>query len=119
MDKYIGRLLDNRYEILEIIGTGKIEKSSAMDEYKNHVTALVINDGITEIGANMFESYPAKGDLELPDSVTAIGNSAFRACGFDGTLTLSNNLQVIPDYAFQDCNNFKGNLVIPDNVTTI
>ena len=22
MDKYIGRLLDNRYEILEVIGTG-------------------------------------------------------------------------------------------------
>ncbi|MBR3953421.1 MAG: leucine-rich repeat protein [Oscillospiraceae bacterium] len=125
--------------------SGQMANSAPWNEYKDSFTALVIEEGITNIGANAFAyllnltgnlSLPEgitsigekafngcsklSGDLIIPDSVISIGNNAFGYCyGFKGELVLSKNLETIGRMAFKICDSFTGKLLIPDSVTSI
>ena len=54
-------------------GAGKFP--SSFD--KTAVTALVVEEGVTEIGQNAFDGFTALETITLPDGLTKIGNSAF------------------------------------------
>jgi len=90
-------------------------------EYKDSLTLLVIENGVTTIGKNAFSDCSGfTGNLVIPDSVTIIGGGAFFNCfGFDGSLTIGNSVTSIGNSAFYFCSGFNGNLVIPDTVTYI
>ncbi len=108
---------------LKISGTGKLEQSEVLNEYRTQITGLIIEDGITEIGDSAFQDFGGvKNDLVIPDSVTAIGDRAFALTvpgTVERTLTLSKNLETIGSEAFAGNSNLKGELIIPDGVTTI
>jgi len=136
---------------LTISGTGpmadfvEVGKQAPWYAYREVMTSLVLQNGITYIGANAFWHYSGfSGSLNIPDSVLAIGEHAFYGCsgfsgdltipdsvlgidsyafagcsGFDGTLTLSSNLMILGSAAFLDCSGLTGSLIIPDSLTSI
>lgn len=65
---------------LIISGQGALN-SCPWSEYKEQVTRLVIHDGITKIGASVFQGHTNMVSASLPDSITSIGNYAFAQCG--------------------------------------
>ena len=68
--------------ILTISGSGALEQDFCMLWYalKDDLTAVVISEGITEIGESVFSGYENGEhylDIYIPDSVTSIGDDAF------------------------------------------
>ena len=127
-----GKCGDNLYwkvsnDVLTIFGTGAMYDyggSSNKAPWRSLTTAptsLVLEEGITTIGANAFYNCSGlTGSLTIPNSVTTIGNSAFYQCsGFDGSLTIGNSVTSIGNKAFEDCEGFTGDLTIGNSVTTI
>jgi len=47
---------------------------------KTKVESIVIEDGITSVGTNAFNSYSSLETVTIPNSVTSIGNYAFDSC---------------------------------------
>ena len=116
--------------VLTIGGSGDMPNYNGHTAYlrkylshKDEITGVVIEDGITSVGAWSFYNFTnLTGALTIPDSVTSIGEYAFYNCaGLNGTLTLDSGnaqLQEIGGCAFESCC-FTGSLVIPDSVRSI
>lgn len=97
---------------------------------------LTINEGITEIGPNVFKNcLNFRGTLTIPSTVTAVGTNAFFGCtGFSGLRFADagsnirqrlikneglSQLKTIGASAFYNCSGFISDLTIPPGVTTI
>ena len=94
--------------ILSITGSGEIP-----DYYENErigipvspiagrtdFTQVIIGEGITRIGNNLFLSCSNLKEVRLPQSLTSIGDSAFSLTGLI-QLELQHNLRSIGNYAF-------------------
>lgn len=79
---------------------------------KGEVREVVINEGMTTIGANAFKNCPELLIAHIPASLTQIGKSAFEftapTTGSRSTLQLvyigdNSNLQIIEENAFKNC----------------
>ena len=116
---------DGQADTLVISGTGAMkdydQNAKPWNNYKNLPLTLVLENGITHIGAWAFCGYDSwSGSLIIPDSVTSIGEFAFAVCaGFTGNLILPDKLTHIGEKAFMDCIGFTGELVIPEGITNI
>lgn len=64
---------------------------------------LVIDDGITSIGAWSFYRFSALESVTVADSVTAIGDYAFGACELLADLDLGRNMQTLGNNTFFAC----------------
>ena len=64
------------------------------------VTDLVIPEGTTRIGDNIFGSTWMFESLVIPESVTSIGSRAFFGCETLKTVTIHANLDSVGEYAF-------------------
>ncbi len=110
---------------LTIGGKGKMKNYSDVcpqwQSYSDKLKGLVIEDGVTSIGAVAFSGYSGfTGDLVIPDGVTDIGEYAFYFCdGFTGKLVIPESVTNIGESAFSGCSGFTGELVIPNSVTSI
>ena len=111
--------------LLSITGTGDMYdytlNSKPWENYKNNITTLVLDEGITSIGDYaFFDCNKITGNLTIPDSVTSIGSCAFAYCsGFTGSLTIPDSVTSIGYRAFQRCSGLTGSLTIPNGVTSI
>ena len=126
-------------------GTGAMTNyeynSQPWNSYKDNITSVVIESGVTSIGAycskltsvtipasvttigeSAFYACEKLASVTIPSSVTSIGNQAFSGCTgltsvtFDGTPSLT----TIGNYAFYNCSNTNlTSIVIPASVTSI
>ena len=89
--------LNSKYK-LTISGAGAMTNYSSGTApwytYRENITSLVLDDGLTSIGDYAF----------------------YNCSGFDGTLTLSNALTSLASYAFKNCSGITGELVVPDTL---
>lgn len=88
------------------------------------VTRVVVEKGVTSIGAGAFMSLGQVPSVELPEGVTSIGRAAFAAYpGFadDGfyEIRFPDSLQTIEEYAFFGCNMLLEDIVFPKNLRSI
>lgn len=90
-------------------GTGEIPK--------NRATKIVIENGITNIGNNVFNGMNTVQSVTIPASVTSIGASAFEGCSALSSVNLPSNLKTIGANAFK--NTKFANVTMPDSVTSI
>lgn len=98
--------------VMTISGTGDMydytntnENSTApWQAFKNKITSILIEDGVTSIGNNAF-SYSDAKSISIPDSVTIIGDKAFLHCSITGTFTIPKNINKIGTNAFLYCDN--------------
>ena len=81
------------------------------------LTSITIPSIVTSIGNSAFDGCRSLKSITIPDSVTSIGNSAFEACNSLSSITLSNNITSIGNWAFHGCS--LTSITIPDSVTSI
>lgn len=64
------------------------------------LTDVIIQDGVTEIGAGAFTSCTNLKNISIPKSVTTIGESAFENCNSINNITIPNSVETIGSNAF-------------------
>lgn len=114
-------------------GTGTMENYSLSTDNSSNATyyqytpwynsrakikEIVIEEGITNIGDNIFKECVNLDTINIPNSVTCIGHSAF--CDSIGlkSITIPDNVKCIHTGAFRGCTGLVS-IVIPDSVTCI
>ncbi len=75
------------YGVLTIIGTGDManysdtgDNTAPWTEYREDITTVVIEDGVTSIGDWAFNECSGLTSVTIPGSVTSIGGYAFQNC---------------------------------------
>lgn len=91
------------------------------ETYKDQVTSLVIEEGVTAIGKYAFYNFKNLTEkLVFPNSLKSIWDCAFEGCnGLTEAPQFNNTLTDIGFAAFRSCKKMKGDLVIPDSVTNL
>ena len=103
---------------LILSGTGGMDIGPDFDDYKSAIKTVVIEDGVTAVGALAFNSCSNLTSVTIPDSVTSIGGFAFNGCSSLETVSIGNKVISIGTYAFSGCSNLTS-VTIPDSVTSI
>ena len=92
-------------------------EDGVLKEYQGKSNAVIIPDGVTEIGKECFSKSIIKSVI-IPNSVTTLGEKAFWCCINLKSVEIPDSVTSIDDYAFQGCLNLTS-LIIPDSVTSI
>lgn len=87
-------------------------------DLRNSVKHVVIEDGITGIGAEAFTYHQSLEDVIMADSVTVINESAFDNCQNLKYVRLSSNLREICYSAFANCRTLP-EITFPDSLEKI
>ena len=107
---------------LTISGKGEMPDYSGdtppWEKYRDDIKAVVIEKGVTHIGAQSFQYCTKLKTVTIPDSVESIGDAAFFRCEKLSEVTLPDALTEIADQTFDHCAKLKS-IVIPDGVTEI
>ena len=80
--------------------------------YKNEVTSIYVEDGVTHIGSQAFQYMSHVRSASLPDSVESLGDAAFYDCARLEAINLPILLTELPTSAFDHCSALKS-VVIP------
>ena len=80
------------------------------------IHTVLVEDGVSAIGAHAFSGFTALTSVSLPKSLTSIGNYAFQGCTSLSCLTIPDGVTQIGDYAFKGCTAL-ASLTIPKSVT--
>ena len=111
LDEYTGELT--------ISGIGAMSDwSSPWNEWSHSITSVVIEEGVTNIGANAFVGCYYLSTVSIPESVTYIGTGAFDGCSSLTNITIPANVSYIGDGAFRYCSSLSG-VTITNGVTSI
>jgi len=108
---------------LTISGTGEMNSfsltsSEAWNAHTNTIESIVIEEGVTSIGASAFQSCQNLVSITIPNGVTRIEDLAFRYCKSLASITLPDGVTSIGNWAFADCTSL-ANIRIPNSVTSI
>ena len=108
--------------ILTISGTGDMSylygETTAWKEHLESITNVVIEPGVTNIGAYAFEGCTNLTHVIIPDSVTGIFEYAFYGCTGLVNIVLPESITSIGTSAFSDCTGLTS-ILIPKSVTSI
>ena len=82
---YVGRCGDNvrwiiENEELNIYGSGEMYNDyneSVFKEYKNNISSIIIEEGITSIEKNIFNGINGFVEMFIPSSISKIGDNSF------------------------------------------
>lgn len=111
---------DENGDIVKAIVTGKAGKVPEAYFYNEkfaNLKEVVIQEGVTEVGASAFAFCRKLEKAEIPDSVQIIGSNAFRACNALTDVHIPEGVTEIGDTTFA----YAGlkELKLPSTVTTI
>lgn len=127
-------------ETYNVSDSGDLEDLSPWAFWTDGFESVLIDDGITTIGSNLFYNMDNMVEISLPDSLIKIGDGALRGCSYLAHIDLPESLKEIGQNALAGCvkisaielpsglekigkQAFSGTplirLVIPDSVTTI
>ena len=88
---------------LEITG-GTIDENGVLIEYPGHSeTHIVIPDGVTGIGSNVFWEHWELESIVIPEGVESIGDAAFAGCHALTEVSIPSTVETIGGGAFQNC----------------
>lgn len=92
---------------LIISGTGEMDdyagSSAPWAPNKYLINSVVVENGVTKIGAQAFADCANISSVLLPNTLTAIGEGAFYGCASLKNITLPSGIQNIPDGLFANC----------------
>lgn len=84
----------------------------------NLITNIVIEEGVTSIGAYAFYTFNGLESIVIPSNVTEIGEGAFHWCKKLKSVTIQGNVEEISFGTFNSCTELT-EVNLPDSVTTI
>lgn len=99
---------DESTGVLTISGTGDMSQWPEDDSpwYGNtHIKTLIIDEGVTSIGARAFQSCSNLSNVQLPNSLISIDSEAFYNCRSLTNITIPNGVSKINHSAFESCTN--------------
>lgn len=93
--------------VLTLTGTGEMDnyhsrKNAPWWEYREFISTVVINEGITNVGSQAFISCINLEKVDLPDSLRVIRNNAFQRCRKLKTISIPKDVKSIWAYAFHN-----------------
>ena len=113
---------------LTISGTGEMPDYDGLTQhpwaiqpwvdYRDDIRTIVIEQGVTTIGARAFRLCTELTSIEIPNSVTSIGMLAFQECRSLTSITIPNSVTTIGLQAFRLCTALTS-IVLPNSVTII
>ena len=83
-----------------------------------NVKSVVIEDGVTRIGAYAFTGCTSLTDVNIPNSVTSIGRGSFQYCTALQKINIPNSVTSIGTYAFSECTSLS-DVNIPESIETL
>lgn len=110
--------------ILTIQGTGAMQDYSQSgnvapwDAYKTQVSAIVVEPGVTTVGAYAFYNLFNAGTIALPEGIVSIGEAGIYGCMGLSEIKLPETLKSIGQAGLSHCSGIL-KLIIPDSVTSI
>lgn len=109
---------DGKFVVSGIGGMYNYDYGDQAYIYRDVVTEIIIEDGVTRIGDNAFSLFDKVEKVTIADSVTTIGSRAFEDCKNIKDLFIPNSVIDIKSSAFDGCTSIT-ELVIPDSVKNI
>lgn len=111
---------DKNIYSMVVSGSGEMQnfKSVPWLKYKDQISVVKIENGVTSIGNNAFKSFRQLKEINLPNSILRIGLSAFEFCFNLESVQWSANLKTISPFAFSGAENLK-EVNLPDSVQEI
>ncbi len=108
---------------LAITGTGEMADWNNTSNipwynYREQITSVTINDGVTSIGNCAFENCTSLTSIDIPTSVTSIGDYAFYYCTSLKSIEIPTSVTSIGEWTFYSCASLT-NIEIPNGVTSI
>ncbi len=89
------------------------------DSYRNQITSVVIESGVTSIGSNAFYGCTNLASVGIFTSVTTIGNNAFEGCSSLTAIVVPASVTSIGANAFKSCSSLaKVNIFAYDPMTS-
>ncbi len=116
--------LDSSTGVLTVSGKGKMfDYSENTHDYSpfyenSKIKSVIINSGVTNIGAEVFEGCDKLTSVTIPNSVKEICHYAFASCISLSDVIIPNGVSTIASGAFYSCKGLKS-VTIPDSVKTI
>lgn len=111
--------------LLIISGTGEMKnyvnyyESQRSPLYqRNDIKKIIIEQGITSIGREVFDQCTSLQEVTIPYSVKSINLGCFRNCINLFEITIPNSVTTIGGYAFLGCKSIT-NITIPNSITTL
>ena len=118
--------LDEEEELLAIVGEGEMKDYS--DDYGEYapwfldlrrvIKTVIIDEGVTSIGAYAFYGCQEAEIIYVPDSVISIGEHAFEGCTSLTYTYIPEGVERIGPMTFYWCNSLKS-INIPESITYI
>lgn len=108
-------------QTLTIRGEGSMEIDAINAPWKPFASVIkkvVLEDGITTVGPNAFETFEAMTEVVLPDTLTTIRSGAFFGCSALKSVIIPEGVTEIGHRAFRGCSTLKS-LSLPDGLITI
>ena len=102
---------------LTISGTGEIKTYPWISE-RDKIKKIVIKNGVTNIGDNVFSWCSSLTSVSIPNSVISIGKSAFTLCKSLTSINIPNSVKSIGEKTFAGCSSLTS-ISIPYSVTSI
>ena len=109
--------------ILVISGHGDMNDLSWYEDvawavHKSEIKGVIVEDGVTSIGAYAFSTHEKVTHISLPQSVTTLGLNSFRSCTSLKQLYLPKSITYIDEDAFAFCTSLES-INIPSGVKEI
>jgi hypothetical protein len=108
---------------LTISGTGKIKDyNNYPDTYwgssTSSIAKVIIEDGVTSIGDEIFQRCTSLTSVTIPNSVTSIGNGVFKSCKKLPSIIIPSSVISVGNWMFQYCEKLTS-VTIPNSITSI
>lgn len=90
-----GRMSDYTWHVTDDEDLAEYVDAPWFDQ-RESIVRIVVEDGVTSIGANAFAACWMVNDVSIPDSVTDIGEGAFDGCGQNHDMMPIEDIGIIP-----------------------
>jgi hypothetical protein len=114
--------LNTEDSTLIISGSGAIKDyafaSAPFTSNAGQIKTVIIENGVTTIGWNVFYQCRSLTAITIPNSVTIIESYAFAYCSRLASIIIPSSVKTIGNYTFHSCASLNS-IVIPDSVNEI